>query len=383
MGRPRKRPHAEVAGPSDPVVADAEVPMDVDFPFLDPTAQGLEFLDILGAENAFSEPIHVQSQKLPPQSKGVFAGSWHYDLQEIDFDTTNSPPEASQSSAPSTAVSPDAILQDSYSPAGKTHSLSSRSSVAAENATADPPPLGIVNAQNALCGCLASIYLALDSLQQLPKEVGPAMGLARNAAKTAHNTIFCPVCSPEITDPNLRPPVQSYQNLMMLCALLPTIANTYNAILAMIDAEVAKADAENRYLTFNLDEYGGLWGRMAGLDSVCGAAAHFNNAVLEPSMWRRTVRALLKIDVYGVNTHKDDLTSRYCQPCTQIGLRDILELLEARSKTRHEFMDNAVRTGQIKLNDGHCYKILPPGSKHPCQQIIDIARQAIDQLVVA
>lgn len=300
MGRPRKRPHAEIAGPADPVVADADADaaMDVDFQFLDPVAPGLEFLDILGTDTTFSsEPIHVQSQKLPPQPKGAFAGLWHYDLQGIDFDASHSPPEANPSSAPSTAVSPDGVVQDSYSPPEKTPSLSSRSSVTAENATADPPPPGIVHAQNALCGCLASIYLALDSLQQLPDEVGAAMGLARKAAKTAHNTIMCPVCSPEITDPNFRPPVQSYQNLMMLGALLPTIANTYNAILTMIDAETAKADAENRYLTFNLDEYGGLWGRMAALDSVCGAAAHLNNAVLEPTMWRRTVRALLKVDV--------------------------------------------------------------------------------------
>jgi len=235
------------------------------------------------------------------------------------------------------------------------------------------------------------MYLALDSIQHLPKQVGPAMRVARSAARTAHDTMSCPTCSPrDMADVHMRPPVQSFQNMMMLGALLPTIANAYNRILGMVDGEATRADAQHLQLAFSLEEYGGLWGRLGELDDVCGSTAALNNAVLDPLTWRRTVRALLRCDVYGINSSSstaDDGSGEgpepRCMTLVQIGLKDIVVRMDERSRLRHESMDAAIAAGVITEPECHGHMTLAPGEKHTCQRIIEIARKAIDDLVIA
>ncbi len=168
---------------------------------------------------------------------------------------------------------------------------------------------------------------------------------------------------------------------MMLGALLPTIANAYHRILAMVDTEMAEADRDRRLITFTLDEYGGLWGRLAEVDTTCGMGENLDGAVLEPSMWRRTVRALLRIDVYGLNSSKDGVVDpRECQGFFQVGLKDIILLLENRSKLRHDTMDAAIAAGLMQNPEHFGHR---PGGPHTCQQIIAIAKHSIENLVIA
>src|SRR5262249_32547788 len=119
------------------------------------------------------------------------------------------------------------------------------------------------------CPCLANLYLALDGLQRLPTDVPGAMRATRYAARVAHDTMLCPSCSiPLVADPGTNPPIQSLQNMLILASLLPVAANAYKHILQMVEGEVARSHSENRMLSFTLDEYGGVWGRIAD-ESPC------------------------------------------------------------------------------------------------------------------
>jgi len=239
-----------------------------------------------------------------------------------------------------------------------------------------------VFAESKPCGCLASLYLALDSLQHLPQHVGPAMRVARSAARVAHDTIKCPICSPpDVVNPQVRPPIQSFQSLMILGALLPTIANGYNSILTMVDAEAAKADSERRQMAFSIEEYGGLWGRL-GEEDVCGAVGAIDGRLLEPTMWRLTVRALLRLDVYGLGGKSASESSK-CMGFVQIGLKDIITEMEQRSRARHAAIDAAVAAGLMSDAECHGHHKPPPGGQHNCLQIIEMAKRSIDHLIIA
>lgn len=286
----------------------------------------------------------------------------------------------------------------------------------------------LLTAPNRVCGCLARLYLALDSLQHLPTEIGPAMSVARNAAHTAHDTILCPSCSPEnMEDINYRPPVQSYQNLMILGALLPSIAHTYRRIVTMVDEEAARASAAKVRLAISLTEYGGVWGHMARWDNVCAQTSTLDNSIVDPPLWRLVVRALLKMDVYGIHLDRADVDvendtggfkegqlrtegknvcfasntshaaeansgsgpnsnkdgSQHFMVPVHFGLKDIAEMMETRAKLRHKWMDAAYEAGLLKDAAGFCaYKPLSPGEKHNCERIIEIAKREIDQLVI-
>lgn len=376
MGRPRKRPLVEVeeaAKIDEPVIVPAnDSAMDIDTSFLDPDVSQFNFLDMLGPEFMSNPQPGPQSQKV--DSKGVRAnkGIWHFDIGDIDFNPN-----------PLAAPEPPLLNQDEVLPMPeidlgfweKTPSLSSQGGTPPDSnsATSGVPPTGN-------CGCLASLYLALDSLQRLPNKVAPAMGVARNAAKAAHDAIQCPVCSPPFVNHAELVPLSSFQNMMLLGALLPSTANAYRQILVMIDEETARATAEGRELTFMMNEYGGVWGSLS--DKVCGAEERLNNAPMEPNMWRLAVRAFLKTDVYGIKPMAEGGPS--CMPtCHQLGLKDVVVMMEERSRRRHEQMDELVAKGFIRPQPGCVHPFPTPGEKPTCMRIIDIAKQAIDQLNIA
>ncbi|KAL8404252.1 hypothetical protein RB594_009203 [Gaeumannomyces avenae] len=249
------------------------------------------------------------------------------------------------------------------------------------------------------CPCLAKMYLALDSLQNLPEEVGPAMACARGAAKTAWEVTECSACSPpDFTDPLHKPSTQSFQNLMLLGALLPSIANAYNAILPMIDAEAEACRVETAaarrhdpltravpQLVFDMKTYGGLWGRVA--DRRGDVKSIITAKSLDPDMWRSLVRALLRLDVYGLSAefpgNPTMLGVRPTEIVRQIGLKDIVDFLLERSRARHAKIDELVAAGEIV--DASClsHKPLPPGQKHACQNVLEVARLSIERLVIA
>ncbi|KAK2020261.1 hypothetical protein LZ32DRAFT_686428 [Colletotrichum eremochloae] len=239
---------------------------------------------------------------------------------------------------------------------------------------------------NASCSCLSRLFLSLDALSRLPNDVKTAMGIARSAVRIAHSVIHCPACS--VTDITKPPPMQAFQNMMMLGAILPSTANAYAKILELIDSETARAIQEVRNISFSFTEYGGLWYEMCRRDSMCGTSQMVDNRELDPNTWRASTRALLKIDIYGHDFERNDgagSTERYYH----LGLRDIIKQMEERSDRRHNELDAMVAAGlPHPVLHASQSLMVPEGrddskeNRH-CLKIIEIARVALDKLVIS
>jgi hypothetical protein len=358
---------------------DSTLGMDLDLSFLDMNNMDMNFLEIVDPNTQFpplpdqigldQEPAGKGKSTEQRQHPGAF---WPMssNLTDINFDEPahpSVPPPALEMTAEevSQLLHVDLDTMPSLSPPSSS-SPSTHASPSEPDCTKS-------------CTCLAAIYIALNSLQNLPKEVGEAMRVARTATKTAHDTILCPHCSDPPLEPSAMPPIQALQSLMMLGALLPSVSNAYMRILTMVDAEAADADANRRKIKFTLTGYGGLWGWAAQMDPMrCGAQDRLEGAVLEPILWRLTVRALLKMDVYGIN----ELTpGNEEQSARQPGLKDIINMMEQRSRRRHEQMDALVASGAV-LKSNCEYIALSSGDKPTCMRIIDIAKRSMDDLII-
>ncbi|KAK4199108.1 hypothetical protein QBC40DRAFT_282520 [Triangularia verruculosa] len=441
MGRPRKRVHVEIdaaensqpdtqadsqdnvaqatttnipasipaippINPNDFVLPefDPTLAMDLDFSFLDMSNTDLNFMDIIDPSTQFPPaqylppdaaisqsfdqvftPVAPAKTPLTESTNGFFAFGDH--LGNIDFNSSlcqqppTEAPEVSQEdvahifSIPYVNI-PDENSIPGLSPGGNSSSSSPRADFHTQHSQQPDDPL--------TCSCLASLYLAMESVKVLPKSIGRAMRITRAASRTAHDSILCKVCSDiPLFDPEsnsvTKPPIVSIQSLMMLGALLPSLSNAYMRILTMVDEEAAAADRQRRKIVFTLSEYGGLWGTLAEQEPYqCGAAEKLEGKVMDPNLWRLTVRALLKIDVYGVKDVE-------CRDMRMLGLKDIIGMMEERSRTRHRLMDELVEKGlvesprsYVKLNE----KEDAGGDQPTCLRIIDIAKRSIDELII-
>ena len=268
-----------------------------------------------------------------------------------------------------------------------------------QNTNSSPPPLPTpsqpLSIQNVSCGCLSSIYLALDSLSRLPKNVTSAMRTARTASSVAYNIIHCPICfNPLAEDVTAAPNMQSFQNLMLLDTLLPSICNAYAVILEMVDREAEDAKAAGRTISFTFSSVGGLWGVYNdGEAAGCPQIDSYDNRDMPGDMWRMIVRAILRLDIYGINENTMEaessagasLSSR--KGYTQLGLKDIVKLIDERSNRRHEKMDDAIRSGKMLSHHKTLMctgppKIVPPEERN-CLRVLDTARIALENLTIA
>ncbi|AEO70325.1 uncharacterized protein THITE_2121610 [Thermothielavioides terrestris NRRL 8126] len=405
MGRPRKQRPAEAADSQPTVSVPTEAPKKEaeTAPFVIPDFQfdgtigmdlDLSFLDVNNTDVNFLELVDPNSQVLPapdhtyadqggagfkeaavPNPPIPTGGFWRLgeNLDTINFDEPIGAPAAPP---PAPEITAEEVAQIfAYDIAETLPSLSPPSS---NSPSTQASPSESDNSRP--CGCLPSLYLALDSLQTLPSEVGEAMRVARTATKAAHDAILCPVCSEIPTDPVCKPPMRAFQSMMMLGALLPSVSHAYMRILSMVDAEAAAADAERRKICFSLSRYGGLWGSMARLDLVkCGASERLEGAMLEPILWRLTVRAMLKMDVYGVNCLTPGVPDEDIQ---QPGLKDIITMMEERSRRRHEQLDALVASGAVDKLPAEYVPLSSNGDKPTCLRIIDIAKRSMDDLII-
>jgi len=427
MGRPRKRPHVEIQDPEPepepekekqkderPVAIaipeldfDPTIGMDLDLSFLDVNNTDINFLDLLDPNFQFTGDFQFTSapsvEVLPPPTLpqvpkdaypisgvawGLGAG-----FGPIDFDVMSPPPpeptqqltleEINQilAEAANTEAVPELSPPRSGSP-----STATGGSPNSNNTDLSPPsPTAQPTAPSpeypaAPCGCSTNLYLAIDSLQKLPAAVAPAMHVVRTAAKVAYNTVICPVCGGPPTESHAQQPsMLTFQNGMMLMALLPSISNAYVRILDMVDAETNKALDEGRKLVFSLNDFGGFWGGLALPQMACGATASLQYSLMEPRTWRLTVRALLKVDVYGVN---DMWPPCGGAPVTHFGLKDIISKMEERSHRRHAEMDALIAAGKIEPRPS-CggYPELSK-DKPNCMHIIDVAKRSMNHLVI-
>jgi len=357
MGRPRKRQFIETTTEdptSDTILGDADqvqLPVSInDYGY--------------PSDAAMSQPFYIDSQPglglaQEGNQSGVVQTDAHGDLwhfgDRMNFGNINFDSNANQNIDPVLERTP--IIQQ------PSKSISSDSG----SSPSSSAPL-------APCSCLASMYLALASLQQLPTDIILALKTVRKAAMTAGEVIWCPQCGAVLIE-TPKPPIETFQNTMILGTLIPVIANGYKKLLDMIDAETEAAAALGQTKTFKFHEYGGLCGTQ---NSIHGAMAciekemMFNAVEMPPQQWRTTVRALLRVDIYG---HEQEGFKHR-------GLKSLVEEIEQRQRARHEWLDLHDPTGEMHV--GHFGEKHCAGEKtYNCLQILLAAKVAIDHLVIA
>ncbi|KAI1105489.1 hypothetical protein F4804DRAFT_331241 [Jackrogersella minutella] len=369
MGRPRKRPRDEASGEASgegaapaPKNTMTDVPPDTADP-------GLAFINLLTGGDInylnYDAPAEQQPPPPPPQEKGYrFDLGYSGDglLGFIGFDP------APTNIDPSLFAAPGSLEQvPSLSPASTPET---------------PEAAAAGGGNNNGCAHTASLYLALDSMQKVdPADVEQAIRRARTATRTAYDTVFCPACSF-----NLDPPadeaarcdvMRNFQNLMLLAALIPSIVHAYERVLAAVDREARAATADRRRLVFKLSGFGGvLWAAGA---AECVGVGELDHRVMEPAMWRLTIRALLKADVYGLSALDIDAVD---PPPLHIGLKDIVVQMEQKSRARHAMLDAMAAAGA--WDPPACgMPMHVPGETPTCQKVIAIAKASIDSLVIA
>lgn len=380
MGRPRKRPRDE-AGETNTTAESAsktamrELPPHTEDP-------GMAFLNFLtrgdvdfDAEAAFSVDLLDQPQDKEPWTFG-YTGN---DFGTLNFDTTA---QHAPSFSPSN-IDP-ALFTAGSTPDASVPGLTSAHSSSPAASDSTNTALGPTN-----CACIASLYLSLDSMQRLSKDVTEAVRQARLAAKTAYQVVNCPCCSvrtlqAHATEPEKGTPmIHNFQLLMLLATLIPSIVHAYERIIVMVDQETAKAQTDRREIAFTLDNYGGIWGGLAK-DDCCGATKALSHRTMEPVMWRLTVRALLRVDVYGISGCEDMGSCSTSGDPFHLGLKDIVNQMETLSKARHAIIDPLVEAGQWdQCANATALTFHKQGETPTCQKIIQMARMSIDNLVIA
>ncbi|KAI1451617.1 hypothetical protein F4805DRAFT_471532 [Annulohypoxylon moriforme] len=398
MGRPRKRPRDETSTENSaaaPATKNTMTELPADTP--DP---GLAFINLLAGDLNYinydtMENHSVESQ--PMQDKGYqFSFGYTGDsLGDIGFDpipqhtpefpNTNidpslfviePPPPADQvpTLTPNTASTPESVNSSTGGCSSSNNSNSNNNNNT--NTAAANPSMGN-------CAHTAALYLSLESMQHTPEGVEAAIRHARRATRTAYDVVYCPICSFNVSPPHHAASsdiMRNFQNLMLLAALIPSIVHAYERILVVVDEETARATAERRRLVFKLGGFGGILWNDDGVADECISAAELDYREMEPTMWRLTVRALLKVDVYGVTECRPDMQAEALP--LHIGLKDIVMQMEQKSKARHALMDALIASGTwrppvcgIKMHE--------PGETPACLRVIAIAKASIDSLIIA
>ncbi|KAL7789440.1 hypothetical protein V8C37DRAFT_386516 [Trichoderma ceciliae] len=246
------------------------------------------------------------------------------------------------------------------------------------------------------CSCLASLYLALGSLNRLPSDVISAMRVARDATKIAHETLNCTQCYQDLYDISKPAPISRFQSTMCLGALVPSACNAYASILEMVDRDTERAKQEYRLLYFTFKEVGGMWGSLiddgnTSSSSDCALLKSYNNKYLEPDIWRTTIRAILKVDVYGFDHRTASVPNSIdcgTSPLVYLhrGLKDVVTLLDEKNDKGHDIVDSLMQSSHVFPHSSY---ILFSGAPKPCPRedrhcvrMLDVARTALSNLVI-
>ncbi|CAN8099081.1 unnamed protein product [Discula destructiva] len=397
MGRPRKRPRS-TSNPAHVTAAPASTGQDDLVESLPAVSKDVD-LGLINDATLDLDPSSLIDPSLVYGTDTPISDMTFLDFLATDFTPVQAPNMTRSRSGlaidPTTWTTPQYDINlDPNSTSLKPPSLTSQGTSPSEH-TSDslPPPISPSlddASQPSTCSCLAKLYLALDSLTRLPTSVLPALHTARTAARTAHATLRCTVCCPPLqhslaTTATPAPGAAPFQNMMLLGALIPSIVDAYHKILALVDVETARAISAQTQLTFSLSAYGGCWGDANGESSgsgnsgACsGADAVYESKVMEPAVWRLSVRGLLKMDVYGASGGSRRL------PWQVTGLRDLVAEMDEKSRTRHAEIDALLDAG---LTVPSMMRGLPAhhtvGKEPHCRPIIQVAIEAVASLHIA
>lgn len=376
--------------------APQDFPIDPSLSFLDDNtgASNMDFMDLLPSN------FHLVSQ---PEPHGYFSGETrgsHH--SSAPFNMSGVDPlgggihldelDPSLKAASSTPHDPSDAFQR-YLTERNTYSSAAAAPTPPESTLSDPSnSMGspgsthssMRSAPTVNCGCRSSLYFAIDALSNLPRDIVSAMQVARNASRVTHDVVNCPRCSLPLTEnPAAPPPAQCVQNVSCLGALIPSACNAYATILDMVDQETTLATQQGRTLYFSVQDLGGLRGQTS--EPPCENMHLYNNRDLPPNVWRSSIRAILRMDVYGIGQEASGGSGSSSFEYRQQGLKEVVALLEERTRKRYELLD--VLTPQAQLPPQTGYVVYPTktsaSEERNCIRMLETARIALNNLVIA
>ncbi|KJZ73516.1 hypothetical protein HIM_07072 [Hirsutella minnesotensis 3608] len=404
MGRPRKRRHVDdlsaeaalynisepgsssliPAQPPDTYIFDPAPPVDASLNLFDlHGGSSTSFLDLLpfGFYDDNSENLYNSAPYPPDQirlDQSLFSAPF-------DSSTVARADNFEKPAPPEKAVPQDGNAWQRLSPPEQPIPSSSSDLSSTVESLGSQEKSTVKAIPSVSCGCLSSLYLAIESLARLPPDVNSAMRVARNACRVAQDVVECHQCTNSFFDDPLKPPpIQGFQNLMFLGALVPSACNAYASILEMVDDETELAIREKREIFFSLKDVGGYWGSSVADGSAESSPMLGMNKYLGPELWRKTIRSILKVDIYGLN-HGSHASA--ASGAGHRGLKDVLEQLDETSRRRHDLMDELMASGRAPKHSQYLMSPLnhppcPPEQRN-CVKIIETARLALDRLVIA
>lgn len=224
-----------------------------------------------------------------------------------------------------------------------------------------PPEVGLGTTTLA-CSCLATMYLAISSLRDLPCQVGAALAIVRAATNTAQAVLRCEQCGKSTGSPS-KPVFAAFQNTMLLGTLLPTIVNCYKQLLEVVDHESSIAEIGGYSLKLDVLKNN----RICGSSVVSGETENVGNALMKPEDWRTAIHQIIRHDIYG-------------HEMISPGLKGIISEMEQRQRSRHPKMDAFGNSGPVNIfEERQCL-----GEKNaPCLKVLDMTKIAMESLAIS
>jgi hypothetical protein len=212
------------------------------------------------------------------------------------------------------------------------------------------------------CSCLATMYLALSSLQEFPSDVGAALGAIRSALNTAQAVLRCEQCCGCGGAPGTSS-TEAFQNTMLLNTLLPVIVNSYRRLLEMVDSEANIAKAAGYHMDCKIFQDSNNCAR----SELFGEIKTVENVLLDPDDWRAGMHRLLRADVYG-------------HDMVNLGLKGILAEMEQRQRNGHLKTNKGRHFGLVNISqESQCLG----EDNAPCLRMLNITKVAMESLAIS
>lgn len=139
------------------------------------------------------------------------------------------------------------------------------------------------------CACLSTMYLTLNTLQQMTTFTFPfALHPLREAMQTASDVIACKQCPTKF--------ITAIQNVQLLGTLLVSIAERFSKVLHHINDEAARAEIADETKKFRLADLNTASGHLHTGGLGCLAAF---SVELTPSEWQSMTKKVVRAEVHG------------------------------------------------------------------------------------
>jgi len=169
------------------------------------------------------------------------------------------------------------------------------------------------------CACLSTMYLTLNTLQQMPSFAFPfALHHLREAMQTASDVVACETCFTKF--------ISAIQNTQLLGTLLVSIAERFSKVLLTINSETVRASTASETKKFRLADLNNTSSISHLHTGGLGCAAAFS-IDLTPAEWRSMSKKVVRAEVHGGGP----TDSNICCPT----LTDLLKRMRERQESWH------------------------------------------------